>query len=191
MNAKTLHEAAELWDATGMTVPETAQRATAILNQAGIPTLVGGGLAVQIHGYSRLTVDAKIIVPDILAAQRLLLEHGYSASLRALSGVIDPHSKVRVALLPGGGCLTSRCPVAFPMPTEAAHVFLSLPDLISVKLGSFVASPARRTKDKADVVELIIRNNLSRDIEGIHPAVQDLYFETWDAIEAEPEGPPS
>src|SRR5205823_4898781 len=129
-----LHEAAVLWEASGMTIPETAQRATAVLNQAGIPTLIAGGLAVQIHGYPRFTVDANIVVPDIIAAHQILLEHGYSALVRAPTGVIDPESKVRVDLLPGGSCLTPRCPVNFPMPLELGHVYISLSDLISVKL---------------------------------------------------------
>jgi hypothetical protein len=174
-----------------MSVPETAQRAAAILNQAGIPTLIAGGLAVQVHGYPRMTVDADIIVPDIVAAHQLLVEHGYRASILLPIGVTDPQSKVRVDLLPGGNRLTPRCPVAFPMPTEKAYAFVSLPDLISIKLGSFLSSPVRRGQDKVDVIQLIMRNKLPRDLQGIDPAVQALYLETWDAIEAEPEGPPS
>jgi hypothetical protein len=58
-------------------------------------------------------------------------------------------------------------------------------------LGSFISNPMRRAKDKADVVELIVRNSLTRGLADIHPAVQGLYREMWDAIQAEPEGPPS
>lgn len=191
VNAKALHEAAVLWEATGMTIPEAAQRATAVLNQAGIPTLIAGGLAVQVHGYPRFTVDADIVVPDIVAAHRVLVERGYNASMTAPIGVVDPQSKVRIDLLPGGSCLTPRCPVNFPMPTELALVYISLPGLISVKLGSFISNPIRRAKDRADVIELIVRNDLRRDFAGIDGAVQGLYRETWDAIQAEPEGPPS
>ena len=72
-----------------------------------------------------------------------------------------------------------------------ARVYLSLSELVSVKLGSFISNPMRRAKDKADVVELIVRNNLARGLADIHPAAQGLYLETWDAIQAEPEGPPS
>ena len=174
-----------------MTVPEAAKRAVETLNLAGIPTLVGGGLAVQVHGYPRLTVDADIIVPDIVEAHRVLLRNGYQASVQSAAGVVDPQSKVRVDLRPGGNALTPRCPVAFPMPKQPKYAYLSLPDLISVKLGSFLGSPARRTKDKADVVELIIRNNLRRDFEGLHTAVQSLYVEIWDAIQSEPAAPAS
>jgi len=174
-----------------MDIPESAQRARAILKEAGIPSLIAGGLAVQVHGYPRFTVDADIVVPDLVATHQILLSHGYSPSLRVATGVIDPQTKVRIDLLPGGGSLTPRCPVNFPMPSKLAGVYISLPDLIGVKLGSFVSNPMRRAKDKADVIELIVRNDLRRDLAGIHPAVQGLYVETWDAIEAEPEGPPS
>jgi len=34
-----------------MDIPESAQRARAILKEAGIPSLIAGGLAVQVHGY--------------------------------------------------------------------------------------------------------------------------------------------
>jgi hypothetical protein len=191
VNANTLHDAGVLWEASGKDIPETAQRAKAVLNQAGIPALIAGGLAVQVHGYPRFTVDADIVVPDLVAAHQVLLAHGYRASLRIATGVIDPQSKVRIDLLPGGSSLTPRCPVNFPMPNEMGGVYISLPDLISVKLGSFVSNPMRRAKDKADVVELILRNRLRRDLAGIDPAVQALYQETCDAIQAEPEGPPS
>ena len=191
MNEKALHEAKVLWKASGMTIPETAQQAAAVLNEAGIPALIAGGLAVQAHGYPRFTVDADLVVPDIITAHQVLLAHGYSASVGSLAGVIDPQSKVRVDLLPGGSSLTPRCPVNFPMPTDLGHIYISLPDLISVKLGSFISNPMRRAKDKADVIELTIRNHLSRNLAGIHRAVQQLYIETWDAIKAEPEGPAS
>jgi len=91
-------------------------------------------LAVQVHGYPRFTVDADIVVPDLVAAHQVLLAHGYSPSLRVATGVIDPQTKVRIDLLPGGGSLTPRCPVNFPMPSELAGVYISLPDLIGVKL---------------------------------------------------------
>jgi hypothetical protein len=191
MNANTLEQAAALWEATSMTIPETAQRATALLNQAGIPTLIAGGLAVQVHGYPRLTVDADIVVPDVVKAHQVLLAHGYRASLTVATGVIDPETNVRVDLLPGGSSLTPRCPVAFPIPTQTEHAYINLPDLISVKLGSFLSSPVRRSRDKTDVIELIIRNGLPRDLAGIALPVQSLYFELWDAIQAEPEPPAS
>lgn len=42
----------------------------------------------------------------------------------------------------------------------------------------------RRMRDKTDVVELILRRKLPRDL-AVAPAVRALYTETWDALQAE------
>ena len=36
---------------------------------------------------------------------------------------------------------------------------------------------------------LIMRSSLPRNLSGLNPAVQDLYYQLWDAIQAEPLGP--
>jgi hypothetical protein len=117
----------------------------------------------------------------------LLVQNGYHASLRVSVGVIDPQSKVRVDMLPGGKSLTPRCPVNFPMPSEMGFHYVDLESLVSTKLGSHLSS-LRRLKDKADVGELIQRQNLPRDL-AVDPAVQLVYVTFWDQIAAEPEGP--
>jgi hypothetical protein len=61
---------------------------------------------------------------------------------------------------------------------------ISLPELISLKLDSWVHSPTRRLKDKADVVELITRRHLPRDL-AVQPVVRSLYEEIWDALQQE------
>ncbi len=38
----------------------------------GVPHLVVGGLAVQEHGYFRVTLDCDLVVPDVLDATELL-----------------------------------------------------------------------------------------------------------------------
>lgn len=188
-----LLETAEMrrfWEALGRgSVPDTAQRAVDLLNQAGIPVLVTGGLAVLAHGYPALTVDVDLIVPNLEQAHEILLRHGYQASLCVLVGVIDPESRIRVDILPGGKSLTPRCPVDFPVPTEMGFHYVGLTDLISLKLGSYTASPARRGKDRTAVEELIIRASLPRDLPGIHASVMAKYREIWDAIQAESPGP--
>ena len=151
--------------------------------------MVTGGLAVQIHGYPALTTDVDLIVPDLEAARELLIHSGYRAAIRVPLGVIDPETKVRVDILPGGKSLTPRCPVNYPMPVEMGYHYVSLPDLISLKLGSYISNPARRGKDRTAVEELIMRTSLSRNLSGLNPAVQDVYYQLWDAIQAEPPGP--
>jgi hypothetical protein len=47
-------------------VAETLRRAVECLAHWDIPHWVVGGLAVQEHGYYRVTIDVDIVVPDVL-----------------------------------------------------------------------------------------------------------------------------
>ncbi len=100
--------------------------------------------------------------------------------------VEDRRNGVQVDLLPAGKVLKRGCKVPFPQPTRTTEKlqFVSLEDLLSLKLDSSANSPLRRHRDKTDVVELILRRKLPRDL-PIAPAVRPLYLETWDALQAE------
>ena len=78
------------------------------------------------------------------------------------------------------------CKVPFPEPTIVSHTpqFASLEAVLALKLDSWSVSPTGRVKDKADVVELIKHRQLPRDLQLI-AAVQPLYIQIWDALEAE------
>ena len=183
-------EAYYLREATGTSaLAETARAVAAALAQFDIPHLIAGGLAVQEHGYPRVTTDVDVIVPDVLEA----LEFGTADVTGHLAQVPtfqdrlkDKRSGIIIDLLPAGRVLKVGCKVPFPAPKSASeHLqFITLEQLISLKLDSWVNSPLRRLRDKTDVVELIIRRKLSRNL-AVHQAVQGLFLETWDAIEAE------
>ena len=49
VNARTVSEAMALWEGTGTAVAEAAQAVTALLSAHNIPSLVAGGLAVQLQ----------------------------------------------------------------------------------------------------------------------------------------------
>jgi hypothetical protein len=100
--------------------------------------------------------------------------------------VEDRRNGVLINLLPAGRVLKRGCKVPFPQPTKVAEQFqiVSLEELLSLKLDSWAGSPLRRHKDKTDVIELITRRKLPRDL-AINPAVRALYAETWDALSAE------
>jgi hypothetical protein len=53
-----------------------------------------------------------------------------------------------------------------------------------VRRDSAAHSPLRRLRDKTDVVELILRRKLPRNL-TVAPAVRPLYRETWDGLQAE------
>ncbi len=170
-------------------VVETARTAAAVLADHDIPHLIVGGVAVQEHGYPRVTVDVDIVVPDVLEAVEFL-----TASLTGLfyrvpevqDRVEDRRNGVFVDLLPAGKVLKHGCKVPFPYPTAVAEKLqiVSLEDLVSLKLDSWNSSPNKRLKDKSDVVELILRRKLPRDL-AVNTAVHALYLETWDALKAE------
>ena len=166
---------------------ESARAAVAVLAEHDIPHLVVGGLAVQEHGYPRVTIDVDIVVPDVLEAVEFLALTGPFYRVQGVHDrAEDRRNGVQIDLLPAGKVLQSGCKVPFPQPTTVAEQFqiVKLEELIALKLDSWAGSPARRLKDKADVNELILRRKLPRDL-AVNPVVRTLYTETWDALQAE------
>jgi hypothetical protein len=148
-----------------------------------------GGLAVQEHGYYRVTLDVDIVVPDILEAVEFLTADLGGPFVRVPDcedRVRDQRNNVFIDVLPAGRVFRAGCKVPFPHPGEVSHrpVVVSLTELISLKLDSWANSPARRLKDKADVIELIKSRQLPRDL-GVQPVIRELYEETWDALQAD------
>jgi hypothetical protein len=179
-----------LRESTGTSgVVETARAAAAVLADHGIAHLIVGGLAVQEHGYPRVTIDVDIVVPDVLEAVEFLTASLTGPFFRVpdcADRVEDRRTHTFVDLLPAGNVVKAGCQVPFPQPTLAVEELqiINLNDLISLKLDSWVNSPLKRLRDKTDVVELILRRELPRDL-AVHPVVGSLYRETWDALRAE------
>jgi hypothetical protein len=170
-------------------VVRTAQTAVATLTAHNIPHLIVGGVAVQEHGYPRATVDIDIVVPDVLEAVEFLtadLSGPFARVKGCEDRVEDRRNGVPVDLLPAGKVLKRGCQVPFPHPTRTTEKLqiVKLEELLSLKLDSSAHSPLRRLRDKTDVVELILRRKLPRDL-PVSPAVRPLYLETWDALQAE------
>ena len=170
-------------------VLQTAQTAVAVLAAHDIPHLIVGGVAVQEHGYPRVTIDVDIVVPDVLEAVEFLtadLSGPFTRVKGAEDRVEDRRNGVAVDLLPAGKVLKRGCKVPFPQPVSATEKLqiVMLEELLSLKLDSAAHSPLRRLRDKSDVVELILRRKLPRDL-PVAPAVRPLYWETWDGLQAE------
>ena len=167
----------------------TLRSALEILAHHGVAHLVVGGLAVQEHGYFRVTIDCDIVVPDVLDAVELLtadLSGPFDRVPDCEDTVKDKRNGVLINLLPAGRVLKSGCKVPFPDPQEAGDEprFVPLEKLIALKLDSWSNSPNRRHKDKTDVIELIKALRLPREL-AVDEAVRALYLETWDALAAE------
>jgi len=173
---------------TGLVI--TARTAADILTRFETPHLIAGGLAVQEHGYPRVTIDVDIIVPDVLDAVESLIAPLDTPFVRDQvwhNRVRDKRNGVDVDLLPGGEVLRPECEVPFPKPKAVSDIpcFVSLAELISLKLDSATHAPLRRLKDKADVVELITRRSLPRDLPVAKPVLK-FYHEIWDGLQKEP-----
>jgi len=169
---------------------ESARAAVALLAEHDIPHLIVGGLAVQEHGYPCVATDlVEIVVPDVLEAVEFLTASVTGPFFRVLKlqdRVEDRSNGVVIDLLPAGKVLKRGCKIPFPWPekvTEQLQI-VSLEELLALKLDSWAGSPLRRLKDKADVVELITRRKLPRDL-AVNPAIRALYTETWDALKNE------
>jgi hypothetical protein len=170
-------------------VLETARTVVSILADHDIPHLIAGGIAVQEYGYPRVTIDVDIIVPDVLQAVELSTADLSGPLVRAAGceDRVEDHKKgVAVDFLPAGRVLKQGCKVPFPTPAKVTEKLqiVTLEDLISLKLDSWASSPVRRHKDKTDVIELISRRALPRDLQ-VALVVRPLYFETWDAFHKE------
>ena len=170
-------------------VVESARAAVATLADHDIPNLIVGGLAVQEYGYERVTIDVDIVVPDVIEALSALvsgLAGRFCRSLEFENRVDDQCNGVPIDLFSAQKVLKEGCQVPFPLPTEVTDELrlVKLEQLISLKLDSWSASPMRRMRDKTDVIELILRRKLPRDL-AVAPAVRALYTETWDALQAE------
>jgi hypothetical protein len=167
----------------------TLRDAVAVLAHHLVPHLVVGGLAVQEHGYFRVTTDCDIVVPDVFDAVELLTAD-LSGPFKRIPGcqdtVKDRRNGVLINVLPAGRVLKSGCKVPFPLPQEVKDQpdFVPLQKLISLKLDSWSNSPTRRHKDKTDVIELIKALRLPREL-AVDEAVRARYLETWDALAAE------
>ncbi len=178
-----------LREGTGTSGVVTAARsAAAVLTDHEIPHLVVGGVAVQEHGYPRVTIDVDIVVPDVLEAVEFLtasLTGPFYRVADAGDRVEDRRTHTFVDLLPAGRVVKRGCKVPFPHPTKTGDLqIVTLEELISLKLDSWANSPLKRLRDKSDVVELILRRKLPRSL-AVQPVVRALYEETWDAIQAE------
>lgn len=161
-------------------VHQTMHRIVAALEREGIPYVVLGTMALNAHGYVRVTTNVDFLVtPEGLAEiQRVFAITGKSMQ--------DAETGVKVKFIttgqyPGDGLPK---PVRFPDPAEVSidhegYKVISLPKLIELKLASGLATAAR-LRDLADVQDLIIKLDLPRELgEQLDPSVRDGYERLW------------
>jgi hypothetical protein len=169
------------------------------LESVGVPYAIAGGMALQAHGFRRLTVDVDILVNrDGLGVIHAKLEGlGYVPPFSGSKNLRDAEHGVRIEFLiagefPGDG---KPKPVAFPEPNDAGVAidgirFLTLSKLVELKLASGMTGGVHRMKDFADVVALIEARRLSSEFATeLNPYVRDKYLELWHGVQDSPVGP--
>jgi hypothetical protein len=171
----------------------TLKRLVRALDAESIPYAIIGGMALNLLGYARETVDVDILLtPQGLKRfqQRLLGREYVPAFNGATKSFLDAQTRVKVEALvtgeyPGDG---KPKPVAFPEPESASverdgYRVITLETLIELKLASGMTAP-HRLRDLADVQDLISILELSLELgERLDGSVRNEYRRLWDTVQ--------
>lgn len=160
-----------------------------------IPYAVAGAMALNAHGYQRVTTDIDVLLTrDGLAAFKANhLGRGWVELFAGSKGMRDTEHNVKIDILltgdyPGDG---KPKPVSFPDPRVAIRgegvMVLPVNHLVELKLASGMTN-ADRLKDLADVQELIRAATLPLELgDELNPMVREKYAEIWHATKREPD----
>lgn len=154
------------------------------LEQAGIPYVVIGGMALNAYSYARQTVDVDIVLrkADHERFLGMFLGGAYRKGTGPSRRLVDIQHGTDVDILIAGelaGRRSKNKVVRFPDPDEAVVQedlrTVTLPRLIELKLVTW------RYKDWGDVVELIRRHQLPEQFaDQIHSIVRSAFLQCWD-----------
>jgi Uncharacterised nucleotidyltransferase len=180
-------------------VHHTLKRLARALEEESIPYAIVGGMALNLLGYTRETVDVDILLtPEGLERFReRLVGKGYVMAFAGASKSFrDTQTQVKVKALiageyPGDG---KPKPVVFPDPATASverdgYRVIALEKLIELKLASGMTAP-HRLRDLADVQDLISMLDLPLDLEKrLDESVWGEYRRLWEAVQQARENP--
>ena len=160
------------------------------LDATHISYAVVGAMAMNLHGFHRVTVDIDVLVtPEGFARfNEVWVGRGYAERSVGARRVRDTEHDVPIDFLLSGDFPGDRKPkpVCFPDPATKAVILggvavLPLELIIEMKLASGMSAP-HRLKDLADVIELIRTLDLDEALATrLAPSVQDKYRELWRA----------
>jgi len=185
-------EALRFFRGDGM-LNNTLARLASDLDRHQIEYAVIGAIALNQHGYQRLTVDIDLLIsPEALERFKdELVGLGdrpfFEGAKKKFRSLIDnvPVEVITSGEFPGDGLPK---PVAFPEPTEYTVVIdgiktITLEKLVELKLASGMTA-TDRLKDLADVQELIKIKNLDTSFaDGLNEYVRPKYLELLEAVE--------
>lgn len=160
----------------------TLRRATQALDEAGIPYVVIGGLAVFLHGHRRMTTDVDLVVSSVDRATVKDALQAFGLMLRKGEFIGPEDVRVHLAFddMPAGADWAKS--IRFPDPRLAVErsrikgfATVRLARLIEIKLACGLTNP-RRPQDIADVLRLIDVNRLDKRFAGkLHPLLRKEY----------------
>jgi len=166
-----------LWD--------TAVRCHDVLSAAKIPHAVLGGVAVCLHGYQRNTVDLDLLVrkEDTPLIRTTLADAGFAWNEQQVE--FTSASGIPVQFLLAGDRAGKGSEVFLPDPGDATVTktmdglpVLTLARLIESKIACGEGNLRRTHKDFADVIELIIVNQLNSSFaRHLHKSLRATYRE--------------
>ena len=172
-------------------VYRTLHRLIARLDEANIPYALVGALALNEHGYARMTTDIDVVMTraGLEKFREQFLGLGYRPAFPdAYKTFRDTEDQVKIDVLitggfPGDG---KPKPVTFPDPSEAVvlnHIrVVTLEKFFELKLASGMTAP-HRLKDLADVQEAIRALELPRAFGAkLDPSVRGEYERLWQTV---------
>lgn len=177
-------------------VRNTLERFARRLDEAGIAYRVIGAMALNAHGFVRVTTDLDVVVTaeDRKKVHELLEGRGFLPPFRGSRNLRDTVNGVRIDLLRAGdpAGTDDPKPIVFPDPTTApafvkdGFQYVTLETLIELKIASGMSN-AGRLKDLGDVQSFIGALRTPRDFgERLHPWVRAKWYELWDAWDDDP-----
>lgn len=166
-----------IWDMAG--------RCHDVLDAAGLPHALVGGVAVLLHGYRRNTVDVDVLIrsQDAGVAKQTLERASFSCDseqceFRGAEGI-----PVQFLLSHESASDDATYGVRLPDPADADSVVVidglpavSLARLIEIKLACGLGNLRRTHRDFADVVELIVVHQLGGEFARfLHKSVRPTF----------------
>ena len=180
-------------------VHTTLKRLTRDLEDEGISYAIIGGMALNLWGYTRETVDVTVLLTreGLEQFRNRLVGRGYVLAFPDASKTFrNAETQVKVEVITAGEYPGDGKPkaVVFPDPETARHDrdgywIVTLEKLIELKLASGLSAP-HRMKDLVDVQELIgvldLPLQLADQLDG---SVRAEFCRLWELAHYEDDGP--
>lgn len=176
-------------------VHEAMRKLCAALEADEISYAVAGAMALNAHGYQRVTTDVDVLLTreGLASFKAKHLGRGWVERFPGSKGMRDTEFNVKIDVLitgdyPGDGKPKA---VSFPDPRVAVRgegvMVLPVNVLVELKLASGLTN-ADRMKDLADVQELIRAAKLPLELaHELSPMVRSKYVEIWNVTKRDPD----